>query len=83
MTVDLRLGYRLEFDYEADLDLNLRLIDPRGNRIGNWARITVLNRYTHAAESSGIYELVFDNEFSLFTPKTVDLRFRVVPPGGR
>ena len=83
MTVDLRPGYRLEFDFKADLDLNLRLIDPRGNRIGNWARITILNRYIYAAESSGIYELVFDNEFSLFTPKTVDLRFRVVPPGGR
>ena len=83
MTVDLRAGYRLEFDFKADLDLNLRLMDPKGNRIGNWARITVLNGYIYTAESSGIYELVFDNEFSLFTPKTVDLRFRVVPPGGR
>ena len=83
MTVDLRPGYRLEFDFKADLDLNLQLIDPKGNRIGNWDRVTVLNGHTHTAETSGIYELVFDNEYSLFAPKTVDLRVGVVPPEGR
>ena len=83
ITIDLSTRYRLEFDLRSDLDLNFRLIDPKGNRIGNWDRITVLNGYSHTAGSTGIYELVFDNEFSLFAPKTVDFRYRVIPPGGR
>ena len=79
----MRAGSRVEFQFQADLDINLRLFDPRGILLTRWDRVDLLSLQTIHADSTGQHRLHFDNSYSLLTPKAVDLTYRVVPPGGR
>ena len=73
---------RVEYRFQSDLDINVWVIDPQGNRLAGADRVLQDSGSVKAA-TLGTYDLVFDNSFSLFTGKIVDLTYRVVPPGGR
>ncbi len=79
----MRAGSRVEFQFDANLDINLRLYDPRGILLTRWDRVDLLSLQRVRADSTGQYRLEFDNSFSLFAPKAVDVTYRVVPSGGR
>ena len=81
--VGLAEGDRLYFSFKADLDINVRLVGPFGRELGSWERVKALGERNVTATTSGVHTLTFDNAFSVFTSKTVTLKHRVVPPGGR
>ena len=56
---------------------------PFGRELGSWERVKALGERNVTATTSGVHTLTFDNAFSVFTSKTVTLKHRVVPPGGR
>ena len=78
----MQAGSRIEFQFTADLDINVRLQDPMGAEVGSWDRVTS-HGSNFTAAMTGVHQLVFDNSFSFLTAKTVDLKKRIVPPGGR
>ena len=76
-------GSRLEYQFRSDLDIDVRLLDPMGAKLVGWGRVESFSTQSTTATMTGVYALVFDNSFSLMTSKSVDLTYRVVPPGGR
>ena len=70
-------GARIEYKFNADLDINVWLLDPLGNRMVGADRVErASGRGT--AKSLGTYVLLFDNSYSLFTGKSVNLTYRVL-----
>ena len=66
----------------SNLDINVELIDPLGAQLGRWSKVDSLSGEA-TARNTGVHTMLFDNSYSLFTSKDVDLRYRVVPQGGR
>ena len=84
LSLPMNAGSTLEFDMEANLDINVALYDPQGFRVGTgWDHVERLTKRSIEVQVGGVYTLRFDNSFSIFTAKTVDVRARVIPPGGR
>ena len=79
MTINAFAGNEIQFEFRADLDINVRLAGPDGSQLGRWHRVNSLSMTTVTARSSGDHEMIFDNSFSLVTPKSVTLAVRVVP----
>ena len=79
VTFDMNAGNRLEFAFQADLDINVSFVAPNGHAIGEWARVDQLSGRVLSTTLTGPHELVFDNSFSLFTSKSVTLYMRVLP----
>ena len=79
VTIDAFAGNEIQFEFRADLDINVRLVGPDGAQLGRWDRVDSLSMTNVTARSSGDHEMVFDNSFSLLTPKSVTLTVRVVP----
>ena len=75
-------GARVEYRFRSDLDIDAWLENPLGNRISGADRV-YNDSGDVTADTVGSYTLVFDNSFSLFASKSVNLTYRVVPPGGR
>ena len=75
-------GARFKFQFRSDLDINVALLDPFGNTLSYLRRADSWSSET-TAEATGVHSLVFDNSFSVVTSKSVNLTYRVVPPGGR
>ena len=82
VNIGMTEGARFEFQFRSDLDIDVKLLGPFDNNIGNWPRVESLTADI-VAEVTGVHTLVFDNSFSLITGKLVNLTYRVVPPGGR
>ena len=77
------LNYRFEVvddTQDQNLDVNLHLLDPSGSTLAIEERVKN-GGGSLTVEHAGTYALVFDNSFSLFTPKTVVYSFEIVPPG--
>ena len=79
---NLPAGATVEYRFQSSPDIDVRFEDPNGNRLASLSRaysgsggVTVY--------SLGTYALVFDNSFSPFTGKDVNLTYRAVGPGGR
>jgi len=79
---DLPAGATIEYSFNSELDIDFRVLDPQGDRLSVADRV-LAHQGKVVAGALGRYVLVFDNEFSLFASKTVNLRYRTVPPGGR
>lgn len=79
---DLPAGARVEYRYSADLDFNFRVTDPQDNTLTRSDR-SITGEGSINADRLGRYTFIFDNSFSILTPKTVTFTSRVVPPGGR
>ncbi len=83
MSLSMEASSRLEFQFQSDLDINVQMLDPIGGSLGRWDRVDALSGISTTATTEGVHFLVFDNSFSVFTGKAVDLKYRVVPSGGR
>lgn len=77
--LNVEAGAEVAYKWEARLDLNFRISDPTDNFIVTRRRVESAEG-TFVANTSGHYNLVFDNTFSLFAQKTVNLIYAVVPP---
>ena len=73
---NMRTGARLEFDFEAHLDIDVRFHDPDGLEVARWDR-TFSGRANITAGKNGTYTLVFDNSFSWLTTKFVNLFYEL------
>ncbi len=82
LSLSMTAGSTFEYRFQSDLDINVRIIDPFGDSMVSWERV-LENSGTTMANVTGVHQVVFDNSFSLFTSKTVQLSYRMVPPGGR
>ena len=69
----------MEFSFDADLDINVRLVSPMGAELVRWDRVEYLNNRGFTATVTGVHSLRFDNSFSILTAKNVNLRYRVTP----
>ena len=74
ITFGLRVGSSLAFRFQSSTDVNFRLHDPLGAEIVRSDR-TLAERGTLVADTEGTYTLVFDNSFSFFTNKIVNLSY--------
>ena len=74
-------GTRIEVQVTSDNDINLELRAPDGSQIQQWHRVISTPTIRHVATAAGTHRVVFDNSFSMFTSKTVTVRYRAVPPG--
>ena len=83
LSLEARSGHLIEFRFNVDLDIDLIVLDPTGSEIGHWDRVESHSGIQKTAEHDGIYTLIFDNSFSFFTPKSVQVDYRVVPSGGK
>ena len=83
VTLSMSAGSSFEYRFVSDLDINVFFTDPFGAQIGRWERIKSIGKTRIGVEATGVHALVFDNSFSMFTSKSVDLTYRVVPPDGR
>ena len=72
-------GDKMEFSFDADLDINVRLVSPMGAELVRWDRVEHLNNRGFTATVTGVHSLRFDNSFSILTAKNVNLRYRVTP----
>ena len=78
VTIDAFAGNEIQFEFRADLAINVLLMGPDGVQLGRWDRVDSLSVTSVTARSSGDHEMIFDNSFSLLTPKSVTLAVRVV-----
>ena len=83
VSLSMDASSRLEFQFQSDLDINVQMLDPIGGSLGRWDRVDALSGTSITAKTDGVHLLVFDNSFSVFTGKAVDLKYRVAPSGGR
>ena len=76
----LRYSYQIVDDTATqDLDINFVLLDSRGEIAAFEERVKSGEGTLELAE--GIYTIVFDNSYSLFTSKDIEFWYDVVPPG--
>ena len=73
-------GTEFSFSWDADLDLNFRISDPSGRWVADELRVES-GEGSLVTDATGLYSLVFDNTFSILTPKTVTLYYVIAPPG--
>ena len=71
-------GDKIDLSFDADLDINVRLVSPIGTELSSWDRVEQL-KWNFTAMDTGVHSLRFDNSFSWLTAKNVDLRYRVTP----
>ncbi len=64
----------------AGKDINFMVKDPSGNQIISERRIAEGGNFEFTATSNGAYTLYFDNSFSLFSSKQVNLSFDIEKP---
>jgi len=57
-------------------DVDFRIIDPSGNQIASYGRITY-KTFEFTSSSGGTYQFVFDNSFSLISSKSVTFEYTV------
>ena len=67
-------GSRLRYDFTSDLDINFRIYSPDGSELSSQDR-TFSAGGTITADTEGVYTLLWDNSFSLFTDKVVTLSY--------
>ena len=79
---NLPAGATVEYRFQSSPDIDVRFEDPSGNRLASLSR-AYSGSGGVTVNSLGTYALVFDNSFSLFTGKDVNLTYRAVGPGGR
>lgn len=78
---NLPAGATVEYRFKSSLEIDVRFEDPMQNRLASSSRAYNDNNSV-TVDSLGTYTLVFDNSFSLFAGKDVDLTYRAVGPGG-
>ena len=76
--LEVEAGAEVAYKWKASLDLNFGISDPTGSFIVIRRRVESAEG-TFVANTSGRYSLVFDNTFSLFAQKTVNLKYAVAP----
>ena len=81
VSFQLNEGSTLELEFEADLDINVILLGPLETELERWDRVERLSGHSVKADQDGDYVLVFDNSFSMLTPKAVHLRTRISNSG--
>ena len=64
----------------ANNDINFWITDPHGNIIVNLGRVSQGTTFEFTAKSSGAYTLHFDNSFSIFSTKQVNLSYDIKHP---
>jgi preprotein translocase subunit SecG len=63
-------------------DVNFWVTNPQGAKIVNSGRVSGGTSFDFTAQSSGAYTLHFDNAFSIFSSKSVQLTYDVTSPSG-
>ena len=76
---DVKAGTEIKYNFTANLDLNFGIFDPSGRLVAEEVRVESA-KGSVVARGPGRYRLVFDNSFSLFATKTVNLEYWVEPP---
>ena len=76
---DVKADTEFQYSFTANLDLDIRILDPSGRSVIEENRVESAEG-SLVARSSGRYWLVFDNSFSIFADKRVDLAYLVTPP---
>jgi hypothetical protein len=61
-------------------DVNFWITDPQGTTILNRGRVSQGTPFEFTAQSSGAYTLHFDNSFSVFSSKVVELTYDIGLP---
>jgi len=61
-------------------DVNFWITNPQGATLVNSGKVSGGTSFVFTAESSGAYTLHFDNSFSLFSSKTVQLTYDINTP---
>ena len=74
ISFSLLSGSRLRYDFTSDLDINFRIYGPDGSALSSQER-TFSADGTITADTEGVYTLLWDNSFSLFTDKVVKLSY--------
>ena len=68
ISFSLLSGSRLRYDFTSDLDINFRIYGPDGSELSSQVQ-TFSAGGTITADTEGVYTLLWDNSFSLFTDK--------------
>ena len=76
----LEEGGEVEFRFEANLGIDVRLLDPDGRELGKWEGVDHLDEQLYVAEMSGQYKLEFDNSTALLRSRLIALLIRIAPP---
>ena len=76
--IDVRVGTEISYRFTVDLDLDFRIVDPYDSLLRQIPRVKRADG-SLIAKFEGRYRLIFDNSFSLFTSKTVNLNYVVAP----
>ena len=85
LPIDIPEGYVVEYSFTADNDVDFRVVDPEGTALISKSRV-IADQGEFRADvmagrgTVGRYYLVFDNEFSDSTSKTVTMVYRIVTP---
>lgn len=62
---------------DTDVDVGFSVLDPVGDVALDMGRVRGSRRFDFIAASSGTFTLVFDNTYSIFTPKMVHLSYQL------
>jgi hypothetical protein len=76
---DVRTGQTIEGSFDVvggNSDIGFRLRTPDGGSLVSIGRVAGSYSFRYTASLDGTYALVFDNSFSLLTPKNVTVRMR-------
>ena len=79
LTFDVSEGWQIQYEFQTDLDVSATGVDPSGNAIEAHEQAPS-GQGTVRTSRPGIYALIFDNTYSLFTPKDVLVWYRKIPP---
>ncbi len=60
-------------------DINLRVIDPQGKIVLDLGRISLEKQFFITPDETGIYTVIIDNEFSVFSSKEVQIFSNTYP----
>ena len=76
---DVKADTEIQYSFTANLNLDFGILDPSGRWVVEESRVESTEG-SLIARSSGRYWIVFDNSFSIFADKRVDLAYLVTPP---
>ena len=76
--IDVKRGTEISYRFAADLDVDFRIVDPYDDLLREAPRVRRADG-SLIASVEGRHRLIFDNSFSVFTPKTIDLNYVIKP----
>ena len=79
VSIDVEEGSEISYRFTSDLDVNFMIVDPYDALLRQISRVESANG-SIVARDKGRHRLIFDNSFSIFASKTIDLNYIVRPP---